>query len=614
MNRCNKKRLQLLCKLCSRLARDVSEPELHRLSLEQLQYINHRLQIPCYVEACPGSGKTEVIGIKAAYEMATWEEGFCGIAVLTFTRSAASEIEKRVVQYAGQRATEHPHFVGTIDSWLHNYLLQPFGHDIAGYRGESGDKSLRIVDSDYRARFLNNYKVKTRGNAIQANEYYKRHDGKLGKLTKSIDGFRQTCLESAKNRFLRDGFVTYQDAEYICYQVLKRYPSILKLLSRRFPCIIVDECQDLSDTQLYILYELRKAGTTEHLVGDLRQSIYEFRGVNPKHVARFVEKQGFLRKTLTNNYRSNQAIVNVCSSLMALPYRVKGCRPRECDTPCILWQYTEQTFESLPMRFKSLVAKLGLDSQKCCIVARGRSVLKQLHPQRARLTNPVKLFAHAIIRWHSPNRSTADIQDGLHCAGKGLGLLAYSGHGHHQRQYCPEDLDPKAWRIYLGDILCNAGDLHPSSPDVNWSEWAKGLKGYLEEIWSSLPIQGKEWDEVQGRIRSPHNLSKASVLETIGDGSPNSGIRVTTIHDVKGETVDGLLLVSAKNRLSRGGHFEQWLHPEDDQEEHRRFAYVACSRPKHLLVVATPELTESQLEELVGLGLEPQEMPSAEPP
>ena len=136
------KRLRLLYKLLTRLGRDRSDPQLCRLSYEQLEYVNHRLALQCYLGACPGSGKTEVVGLKAAYEMARWRSKGTGIAILTFTKTAAAEIGKRVREYGGASATGHPHFVGTIDSWLHNYLLQPFGHAVAKYTGDkSGPKT-----------------------------------------------------------------------------------------------------------------------------------------------------------------------------------------------------------------------------------------------------------------------------------------------------------------------------------------------------------------------------------------------------------------------------------------------------------------------------------------
>jgi len=130
-----------------------------QLSDEQLDFILHPLAQKCYLSACPGSGKTEVVGIKAAYEIAAWKDKFCGIAVLSFTKNAAKEISERIKKYGGVNSSQHPHFVGTIDSWLHCYLLHPFANKAAGYTSKSTDKSFKIIDNEERYDFLNSFKT-----------------------------------------------------------------------------------------------------------------------------------------------------------------------------------------------------------------------------------------------------------------------------------------------------------------------------------------------------------------------------------------------------------------------------------------------------------------------
>ena len=46
------------------------------------------------------------------------------------------------------------------------------------------------------------------------------------------------------------------------------------MLSKRFPLIIIDECQDLSWVQLNILKKLQEQESTLHFIGDLNQAIY----------------------------------------------------------------------------------------------------------------------------------------------------------------------------------------------------------------------------------------------------------------------------------------------------------------------------------------------------
>lgn len=164
-----KKRGKLLAKILSSILRHGSSwdcNEIARLTIEQLAFINHRLSIPCHLTACPGSGKTEVVGIKTVYELSKWAAPHSGIAVLTFTRNAADAINERIIGYGGGLASRHPHFVGTFDSWLHGYIFQPFGYRFTKYDGSSGDRRIKIIDDDSSAGFLHSFTAPIAGNHV----------------------------------------------------------------------------------------------------------------------------------------------------------------------------------------------------------------------------------------------------------------------------------------------------------------------------------------------------------------------------------------------------------------------------------------------------------------
>ena len=99
--------------------------------------------------------------------------------------------------------------------------------------------------------------------------------------------------------------------------------------------------------------------------------------------------------------------------------------------------------------------------------------------------------------------------------------------------------------------------------------------------------------KVKNKIKGDTKNKVVDKIKNVVSTNSNQ-IRITTIHDVKGETFDAVLLVSAKNKQSKGGHFEQWIGlDEEAKEEHIRFAYVASSRPKHLLVWAILKKTQN---------------------
>jgi DNA helicase-2/ATP-dependent DNA helicase PcrA len=224
------------------------------------------------------------------------------------------------------------------------------------------------------------------------------------------------------------------------------------------------------------------------------------------------------------------------------------------------------------------------------------------------------LFVNAMRHWYLPDRTVDDMNVALQNVGESISRLAYSGHGDYQNQYCPEKVHPKEWRWFLAEILDGCISDLPSiksrGKKLLWPEWVGNLKKYLQDIWPSLPMPGEDWNKVKNKIKSPDGYSKTAFLDTLDIVNNADNLRITTIHDVKGETFDATLLISSKNRHSPGGHFSHWLNPQQGQDEYQRFAYVACSRPKHLLVVATPQLDAQNLEKFIALGFIPRDMDS----
>ncbi len=129
----------------------------------------------------------------------------------------------------------------------------------------------------------------------------------------------------------RNGWITYGDMEQLTVQLLVEpdstpdAPVFTKLaleLRQDFDEIVVDEFQDTNLTQDLIFRALSQEGTNLFMVGDLKQSIYRFRGAEPhlfeekrRESAPFtVEK---LREPtvleLTRNFRSHPGVLAFCN-------------------------------------------------------------------------------------------------------------------------------------------------------------------------------------------------------------------------------------------------------------------------------------------------------------
>jgi DNA helicase II / ATP-dependent DNA helicase PcrA len=603
-------------------------------SEEQLDFILHPIDNACYLKACPGSGKTEVVGIKAAYEISEWKEKFTGIAVLSFTKNAAKEITDRIKRFGGTNATQHPHFIGTIDSWLHGYILHPFAYKATGYAGRDSDKSYRLVDNEEKYDFLNSYKTILAYQPYQdvwVNDYYfecaspiKLQSQRKGLNLDSIDATIRQALEVNKRKFFKAGFTTYADAEFLCYYLLKNTSTILENVVKRFPIIIIDECQDLSNNQLEILKLLNQKGAIIHFVGDNNQSIYEFKKVYIEKINAFIFENKLTERLLTKNFRSNQKIVNVSIGLEKYntgitPVPIVGNEEERATKSCILWEYSADEFSQLPQKFidhlkviNSSIQNLELKIAiiRCGILARGHATLSGFHSHPSSELSKIELFANALNCWANTPRTGKDMQNALQQIGKSISMLAYNGNGNHQHQYCPDCYSQIEWRNQLSDLMVKVTHtttgVYPFESKT-WSQWVAKLKLFLENYWINFRSVKNEWDSVKPKIKSPIGYATKLLIDTIkvNQNTFSEKIRMTTFHDIKGETLDAVLVVSSPNGHSQGGYFQHWLTDDAKKKEYVRFAYVASSRPKHLLVWAIPRIPDNQfISKMKDLGFE----------
>jgi len=588
------------------------------LTEEQLDFIINPAYNNSFLSACPGSGKTEVVGIKAAYEFARWHEKFKGIAVLSFTKNAAKEISHRIKKYTGRENALHPHYVGTIDSWLHSYILHPFGHKAGGYEGKNGDKSYRVIDSNEKYDFLASYKSIISQDPFQqawVNEYYFEccSPPVLASQSRYLDcravpDDKLWVMGFKKKSFLKSGFATYADSEYLCYNVLNSNPILLSIIVKRFSIFYIDECQDLSFNQLEILQKLSEAGAKIHFIGDSNQSIYEFKKVSIEKIREFIKRNGLLEMYLTQNFRSNQRIVNVSTGLKSVgkgedEKQIIGIEKILVPDCCILWEYEEEDYKSLPQYFIDKIKKINdflegesikIDINKSALLARSHSSLAPFKNSGGSKLSKVELIAFALNCWASSPRSGRDMHDALQQLGKALCQLAYNGAGNHQNQYCPEFYTNFEWRDLLYNLITemnlSQNNIFPFGL-INWSSWTSSVKNFLEKYWGKLKTPENDWEVAKTKVRSPSGFAKLAVGESVQSmqNSYSEKLRMTTFHDIKGETLDAAMIISSASKKSRGGYFGQWISKDINESEYVRFAYVASSRPKHLLIWAIPK-------------------------
>ncbi|MBI9019203.1 MAG: ATP-dependent helicase [Phycisphaerae bacterium] len=592
----------------------------------QLGYAFSGIDKNIFLKACPGSGKTEIVGLKTAYEIQKWDKEVGGIAVLTFTNNAADVISERVSQFAGIEKIKYPHFIGTFDSWLHGYIGHPFGHILTKYKGRAGDFSIRVLGSNDNPKFIENNNFKTQPysgkGVVKAHEYYRDREGcryiYCNPRKGCLDFAGESELKRVKDNFIESGFANYQDMENICITLLSKEKTIAGKVALRFPLIIVDECQDLSWIQLQILKKLKDSGSKLHFAGDLNQGIYDFKKADPAKVKGFIVAEKFEERLLSDNFRSCQPIVNICRKIVSDEIDIAGMCKQKITSPSVCLIYEDKNdLCKLPARFQEIIHENEFDVNKSIVVARGWATIGAMRPSGndRKVNHYFKRLAMAIHLWKS-----GDIQ----AMGDSIAYLArffsekyFDNYLVNSRKYyCPECVDSTIqWRVFLKKVLDKCVQNHNLIDFTKTgTEWAKYVRSDFGEIARNCKqllvevlTENVNFSNFDGNSFRASDASNPVEDLFSGHVTAKSDIQINTIHSVKGQTFDAIMIVSAPTKKgSNDNHWEYWL--ADPTSEAARLAYVASSRPKHLLVWAVPKGNNESITQLIELGFMPVEL------
>lgn len=590
---------------------------LFHLTDDQINYVLSDIGSDIYLNSCPGSGKTEVIGVKVAYELSHWQSKTSGIAILTFTNSAEDEIRNRTVSYL-RHQIQYPHFLGTFTSWLHGYIANPFLNRIVKKLSEESDSILKIVDSSCESEFLNafktNYSYGRLGN-IPANHFF--YDIKSekycycgDKLSTEKEEFIKQCdqgkkhikadLKATKKKFRERGFFVYEDIECLVDYLLKTHSNIASLIAKRFPFIIIDECQDLSYVQLSILNELHRYGTQIHLVGDLNQAIYGFRSIEPSDTKNFIMKNHFKEMHLIENFRSNQAIVNVSGRVVNRKSYIVGKKEQTANTPLVALLYNGGKEEKLIQSYQNLLLQESIQFQDCCIIVRNMALKRKLlgvksdNPNMS--PNIIEDFAHFV--YLQRNTDVASFQEGLHYLSRAVQRSYFSAEEHESsiNLYKPQCVDSETWRQIL---LCIRKALVSSEDTLNlelsWGSWKNALSDSLANA------HHKSIGEYHiGKLRNKvKNKKVIATFHQSTNSTQNCNLKIETTHGCKGRGFESVLFVSsAKQSCDSASYWKNWFpQGESETTESTRLAYVAFSRAKQFLAIGIPTPTNSSLDD-----------------
>ena len=259
------------------------------------------------VIAGAGSGKTRVLTRRIAYRAATDSADLAHTLVLTFTREAAGELRRRLLQLgATGRVT-----AGTFHSVAHGLLRQRWADldrrpkqlvtdrrrivgDVMGH--EQLDEL--VAELDWATARL----VTPSGYEVAAKRGERRSNVPPARVADALARYEQEKR--------RRGVIDLDDLLASLIGELERSAEFADATRWRFRHLLVDEAQDLNPLQ-HRLIDLLRAGTDDlFLVGDPAQAIYGFTGSDPGLLVDVSERfAGVEVVRLPTNHRSTPQVV-----------------------------------------------------------------------------------------------------------------------------------------------------------------------------------------------------------------------------------------------------------------------------------------------------------------
>ena len=608
-------------------------------------------------EACPGSGKTTLLVAKLAILAMRWPHRQQGICVLSHTNAARNEIGTRLSSSAaGIALLRYPHFVGTIHSFVNEFLAGPWLR--------SKGNSVRVIDTQITLRQRMASLAPKWRYAIQQRNLkpycliYERPDytgdnkGGLAPATPTYQALVSVARQSSEQ-----GFFCFDEMFVWANELLDARPDVAQTLRARFPLVFIDEAQDNSKEQAALLHRIFTDGdapSRRQRFGDSNQAIYSRADQVGAQIDQFPSHPTY---GLPRSYRFGQALADHVKGFGVVPQPLIGAGPagahlRAEPLPPVLFLFDDGTVgEVLPRYGAHLVAsfdEVSLGRGVYTAVAGVHKLEKDTDLPRA-IGHYAPTYSAACARKESAPDTFVQYFDKARLA------LAESGNTHSVVNALASALI--ATSGLLGATPPSMGRKSAHRKVVEMLEGVSTVADYAWLVQHVIAVRGAlreaDWHvDVLPRVRTiVANLSNKPNLTTEAEtflawpsdrdvyqgedtsiaaqvnifayppDAPKVHVRLGSIHSVKGETHTATLVLESYFHKHHLSELKPWLLGErmggsrpgargkTISEGIRmlgrlKLHYVAMTRPTHLLCLAMRKNTFSdpELEQLTRRG------------
>jgi DNA helicase-2/ATP-dependent DNA helicase PcrA len=621
---------------------NVAAQYLDALNPEQRSAVEHgvlgrgsHLAGPLLVIAGAGSGKTNTLAHRVAHLIVHGADPG-RMLLLTFSRRAAAEMERRVERIVGRTlgeavACKPVAWCGTFHA-MGARLLRI-------YSGSIGlDDGFTIHDREDSADLMNlvRHELGLPGKA----ERFPLSGTCLGIYSRAVNAAEPLDAVLRKQfpwcagwenelRKLFEAYVAAKQNQHVLdyddlllyWAELMKIPDLAGEIGALFDHVLVDEYQDTNGLQASILLALKPDGAGLTVVGDDAQAIYGFRAATVRNILDF--PKAFTPPptlvSLEQNYRSTPAILAAANAVIGLARErfTKNLRSERRHGPkpalvCVL-DDAAQAGLVVAAILENREAGMALKEQAVLFRTAHHSAVLEIELTRRNL--PFVKFgglrfietAHvkdmlAILRWveNPADRVTGfrvlQLLDGIGAATAGKVLDAVSAGGAAALSaFRPPVRAAEPWRelVRLFDRLHRRPGEWPAEFDLV-RQWYQPL---LEQRYDDAPLRATDLDQL-GRI-ALNSPSRAKFLTDLTLDPPDAAsgeagvphrdedyLILSTIHSAKGQEWKAVYVLNAVDGCIPS---EMATGSAEEIEEERRILYVAMTRARDQLTLLLPQ-------------------------
>lgn len=588
---------------------------------EQIDAINH-FKGPALVLAVPGSGKTTVILNRIINLIENHDVLPKNILSITFSKSQGMDMERRFLK-------SFPNLKGQITF----KTIHAFCYEIVKNYMKIKNIKKTLIEGDEKINkstllkryFFSMYEQKLLDDVIK--DFFSLYDFTKNKMIDFEDYVRKNKFISNRLLLLKlykayeslkleYNFIDFNDLLSLANKYISEDKNLLSSIKKRYKFFSVDEAQDTSMLQFEIIKKIVYPENNLFVVADDDQSIYSFRGAEPKNLLEFKKFYKDSKIFIMNhNFRSTKNIIEISNKLISKNKNRYQKNPIcTCSENSKIMLFKVKNAHIQMRKLLELIKQLKKDESVGILY---RNNISSIYVANYFLENDVDFFVKENGFDFYLNKILLDINNILQFSQNQTDLEIFKRIYFKLNAYIKKDfiskLKYKSYDENILDALLDLDDLNSFYLKkfnalrnnfkmlkklsmkykidfiVNELGYGEYLENYdeIQKLNSNLMIDILKY--ISSNLNSYDDFLQRlkDIKEKLKDANKSSSnISISTIHSAKGLEYDHVFLLDLVD-----GEFPQKniLNAMDSSllEEERRLFYVAMTRAKKTLTLFT---------------------------